>query len=74
MPNFDDLTGSMEKLYEDMTRSLKGSGMGSYLFDVFKSMTQIGICIGTSFVYCLIFIGLLSLFAEPLCYLAIVLV
>jgi hypothetical protein len=44
------------------------------MFDVYNAGAQVGICVATGFVYCLLFIGIMSCFAEPLCWLCIVVV
>jgi len=57
-----------------MMSTLKSGGVGQYLFDVLNASTVIFICLGTAFLYALLFIGFLSAFAEPLCYLCIVVI
>jgi len=53
---------------------MKGGAVGQYIFDVFNAGGPIGICLATSFLYCFIFIVILSFFAEPLCWACVVIV
>jgi hypothetical protein len=64
---------TMSEIWEDMLRTLKG-GPGQYLFDVLNASSPISLCLITGFVYCLLFIFILSLFAEVFCWLCIILV
>jgi hypothetical protein len=70
----EGLTTTIKGIWDDMLTTLKGGGIGQYLFDVLNAGTPISICMVTAFAYCLLFIGLLSAFAEPLCWLCIVVV
>jgi len=42
--------------------------MGGFVFNIYNARKSIYICIATGFVYCLLFIGIMSLFAEWICY------
>jgi len=64
----------IKAVYQDMMKSFQGGMVGQYIFDVFNASTQVGICMVTSFAYCLLYIGIMSLFAEPLCWFCIVVV
>ena len=70
----EGLTTTLKAVWDNMLMILKGGGIGQYLYDVFKAYNVIGICLLTAFLYSLTFIGLLSAFAEPLCWLCIVVV
>jgi len=68
------LHDKLKNVWNDMMSTLKSGGVGQYLFDVLNASTVIFICLGTAFLYALLFIGFLSAFAEPLCYLCIVVI
>jgi len=59
-------------IFNEMMQSMKGGMIGQTIFDTYTASTQVFICIVTGFIYCLLFIGLMSCFAEPICYLCLV--
>lgn len=65
---------AIKGIWDDMLRTLNGSGPGQYLFDVLNASSPISLCLITGFVYCLLFIFILSMFAEVFCWLCIILV
>lgn len=62
----------MKDAYADFMHSLKGGTIGSYFNDMYMASTSIKISIGMSFVYSLLFIALMSLMAEIICWACIV--
>ena len=69
-----NLKSTVKDIYANMMLEMKGGTIGNALFDVYQATQPIQICFATSFAYCLLFIGILSLFAEPICWFCIVVV
>jgi len=64
---------AVKDIWENMILELEGSTFGGWLFDIYKASAPIMISLVTALAYCLLFIGLMSLFAEPLCWLVVIL-
>jgi hypothetical protein len=57
-----------------MLVDLKSGGLGKYLYDIIAASSQIMICMATCLLYCIVFIGVLSVASEPICWLCIIVV
>lgn len=64
--------GNVKIIFENMMMELKGGSAGKFFFDIYEASTPVFICIATGFAYCLAFIGLMSLFAEAICWFCVV--
>ena len=73
IPSIDDIPGGTETL-ESLLSVFEQSSAGTAVNDVVKASKAVNISLGLSVVWCIVFIYLMSLFAEQLIWICIVLV